>query len=85
MEQPTQITAQDIANVVNIIDTACTRGAFRGPEMSAVGLTRDKFAALITKSQEASSEEPPQGELNFDTETGSVEENIENGEVNDNT
>ena len=86
MEQSTNITAQDIANVVNIIDTACARGAFRGGEMTAVGTARDKFAELIAQPKEEPADKnidaPPQGELNFNTETGSVEEKIEERDTN---
>jgi len=79
-------TIGDIENVVKIIDAASQRGAFKGNELTAVGTVRDKFAAAIV---EAKLPEKPyavgpdglaekvQGELNFDTESGKVDEVIE--------
>ena len=43
----TDINIQDIDAVVRIIDTVTTRGAFRGPELTAVGQVREKFASVI--------------------------------------
>lgn len=45
-EAPT-INVSDVAAMLQIIDTAAQRGAFRGEEMSAVGGVRDKAAAFI--------------------------------------
>jgi len=43
----TDINIQDIDAVVRIIDTVTARGAFRGPELTAVGQVREKFASVI--------------------------------------
>ena len=43
----TDINLQDIDAVVRIIDTVSARGAFRGPELTAVGQVREKFAAVL--------------------------------------
>ena len=76
-------TIGDIENVVKIIDVATERGAFRGNELSAVGSVRDKFASVVTQIKEQEKPhavgpdglaEKVQGELNFDTESGKVEE-----------
>jgi uncharacterized protein YggE len=43
----TQITIADLDTIKNIIDLACTRGAFRGGEISQVGLVYDKLTAFL--------------------------------------
>ena len=75
----TQLTAQDIANALQIIDLAAQRGTFRGAELSSIGMVRDKLNQVLTPPEEQASE-PPQGELNFDTEAGTVSEKIEDVE-----
>ena len=55
----TQITIADLDTIKNIIDLACTRGAFRGGEISQVGAVYDKLTAFLeaviaqAKAQEA--------------------------------
>ena len=55
----TQITITDLDTIKNIIDLASTRGAFRGEELSQVGVVYDKLAAFLSavieqaKAQEA--------------------------------
>jgi hypothetical protein len=49
--QPTQLTLADLANIHNILEAACNRGAFRAQELTAVGTMYDK----LTKFLEASS------------------------------
>jgi hypothetical protein len=41
------VTVNDVASMLQIIDTAAARGAFRGEELSAVGGVRDRAAAFI--------------------------------------
>jgi hypothetical protein len=43
----TQITIADLDTIKNIIDLACTRGAFRGAEISQVGAVYDKLTAFL--------------------------------------
>jgi hypothetical protein len=43
----TQITVADLDTIKNIIDLACTRGAFRGAEISQVGAVFDKLSAFL--------------------------------------
>jgi len=43
----TQITIADLDTIKNIIDLACTRGAFRGGEISQVGAVYDKLAVFL--------------------------------------
>lgn len=48
-----QLSINDIAAVVQLIDVVTSRGAFRGEELSQVGGLRDKFAAFVAAAQEA--------------------------------
>lgn len=56
MTEPTQaaegptFSLQDLENAVKVIDAACSRGAFRGEEMSGVGAVRDKLVNFIVAS-----------------------------------
>ena len=47
MENTTQITVADLDTIKNIIDLACTRGAFRGGEVSQVGAVFDKLNSFL--------------------------------------
>lgn len=49
-EQPVedaQISLQQVAQVVEVIDLCSTRGAFRGPELELVGQLRTAFATFV--------------------------------------
>jgi hypothetical protein len=46
-----QIGIVDLQNALRIIDAAAERGAFRGSELTAVGATRDRFAAFLAAVQ----------------------------------
>jgi hypothetical protein len=46
-----QIGIVDLQNALRIIDAAAERGAFRGGELTAVGATRDRFAAFLAAVQ----------------------------------
>lgn len=65
-----QLTIADLASLKQIIDAACTRGAFRATEMRSVGDIYDKLSAFLDavvaqqKAQEAEQAQPPQGEEN---------------------
>ena len=48
----TQITVQDLASIHRILDTACSRGAFKGSEMTQVGDIYDRLGAFLTRIQE---------------------------------
>jgi uncharacterized protein YggE len=47
MENTQQITVADLDTIKNIIDLACTRGAFRGGEVSQVGAVFDKLTLFL--------------------------------------
>jgi hypothetical protein len=59
MDNNTQITIADLDTIKNIIDLACSRGAFRAAEASQVGAVYDKLtqfleaAVALAKQQEA--------------------------------
>jgi hypothetical protein len=58
-----QITIADLDTIKNIIDLACTRGAFRGAELTQVGVVYDKLTVFLeaviaqAKAQEAANAE----------------------------
>jgi len=56
----TNITIQDLALVVSIIDTCVKRGAFEGKELTVVGTLRDKFETVA--DQNSSNEQETQSE-----------------------
>ena len=59
----TQITIADLDTIKNIIDLASTRGAFRGAELTQVGVVYDKLTVFLeaviaqAKAQDASNAE----------------------------
>jgi len=71
MENTTQnpnISIQDLATIHNLLDVACTRGAFRAEEASKVGAVYDKLTAFLNvvieqaKAAEEQSNAAAQGE-----------------------
>jgi|TARA_B100001971_G_C18026662_1_gene450361 hypothetical protein len=62
--EPVNITVADLQGLVNLIDVASSRGAFRGAELAAVGTLYTKIATFLQQilgSQEAAvdtAEEP---------------------------
>lgn len=63
--QPTQLSITDLAVLKNVIDLACSRGAFRAPEMRAVGEVYDKlstFLDTVIKQAEAEMQIGQQGD-----------------------
>jgi len=62
---PTQLSITDLAVLKNIIDTACSRGAFKASEMKTVGEVYDKltlFLDTVIKQAEAEQLASQQGE-----------------------
>jgi hypothetical protein len=53
--EPVQLSLQDIATMVQIIDICSKRGGFEGPEMEAVGSLRTRTVKFLEANQ-------PQGE-----------------------
>lgn len=61
----TNITLQDLATVVNIIDVCSQRGAFKGDELNVVGQVREKIVAIVkanTPAETAQEEKEETGE-----------------------
>jgi hypothetical protein len=59
----TQITISDLATIKELINLACTRGAFRGEEMTSVGEVYDKLTGFLdTVIAAAQAEANQQGE-----------------------
>lgn len=50
-EQP-GITLQDIANAVQVIDVASSRGAIRGEELAGVGNLRNRLVRFLEANQQ---------------------------------
>ena len=47
MDNSTQLSVTDLAIIKNVIDLACTRGAFRANEMREVGSVYDRLSAFL--------------------------------------
>lgn len=62
MTEKMNLTIQDIANAVAIIDICVKRGAIEGAELTAVGSVRDKFAAFVEANTPKTEEETKEGE-----------------------
>lgn len=60
-EQQVNISLQDIATVVQMIDVVSRRGAFEGNEMAGVGMLRNKMEMFLR--QNAPQGEQPQGQM----------------------
>ena len=60
-QEKVQISLQDIATVVQMVDVVSRRGAFEGNEMAGVGMLRNKLEAFLR--QNAPQGEVPQGEM----------------------
>ena len=56
-EQP-QLSLQDLATVVQIIDICSKRGGFEGPELEAVGGLRSRVVAFVNASAPKEGEAP---------------------------
>ena len=63
-----QLTITDLASLHSLIDAACTRGAFKAPEMSRVGEIYDKLTrfldAATPQAQAQTEQAEPQGDTN---------------------
>lgn len=72
MENQAQLTINEIAAALQVIDIVTSRGAFRGDELSQIGALRDKFAAFVRAAQEAQdAEKAKQAEqITVDTSAG---------------
>jgi hypothetical protein len=51
-QEPVQITVADLASILSVLDLAAQRGAFRGVDLTAIGLLYDKLAGFVKYAQE---------------------------------
>ena len=69
------ISIQDIAGVISIIDVCSSRGAFRGEELAGVGRLRESFLAEVKEQQgDAPAPEAVDAPVETPTEDGGPEE-----------
>ena len=57
-EEKPQLSLQDLATVVQIIDICSKRGGFEGPELEAVGGLRSRVVAFVNASAPKEGEAP---------------------------
>lgn len=60
-QEKVQLSLQDIATVIQMIDITSRRGAFEGRELAGVGMLRNKFEVFL--QQNAPQGEQPQGAM----------------------
>ena len=71
-QEPVNITIADLQALVNLIDVASSRGAFRGAELTAVGTLYTKLATFlqqVTNAQPAAVSTEETVEAKAETET----------------
>ena len=61
-EQQVQLSLQDIATMVQIIDICSKRGGFEGPELEAVGGLRNRIVTFLNAASKGA-ENVPEGEV----------------------
>lgn len=62
--EPSSVNLNDLQKLLQIVDVASSRGAFRGSELSQVGAVYDKVNGLlnfVAEQQEKEQEEQPEG------------------------
>ena len=67
------LTIADLQPIVNIIDTATQRGAFRANELKVVGSAYEKTTAFLESVSEAEKEAAPKAET-LEEDAGDAEE-----------
>ena len=60
-DAPVQLSLQDIATMVQIIDICSKRGGFEGPELEAVGGLRNRTVAFLNAASKNG--ETPEGQV----------------------
>lgn len=65
-QQENTITLVDLQNMLQVLDLASSRGAFRGPELEPVGQLYNKFKKFIDAAapQAAAQNQPTEGQPN---------------------
>jgi hypothetical protein len=65
-----EVNIGDFGAILQIIDVASTRGAFKGQELSSVGQIRDRVAAFVDFYTPKEDEKKEENETNEATTTG---------------
>lgn len=60
-QEPVQLSLQDIATVVQMVDVVSRRGGFEGNEMAGIGMLRNKLELFLR--QNAPEGEAPEGQM----------------------
>ena len=60
-QQAPQLSLQDIATFVQIIDICSKRGGFEGQEMEAIGGLRNRTVAFLNAASAEKGQEAPEG------------------------
>ena len=68
------LTIADLQTIVNIIDSATQRGAFRANELKVVGSVYEKTTAFLESVSEAEKEAAPKAETLEEEEAPAAEE-----------
>jgi len=55
-----KITIQDLASIQNVIETACSRGAFKASEMKQIGEVYEKLTGFLQAVKEQAESEAAQ-------------------------
>lgn len=57
-QEPVQISLQDIATVVQLIDVVSRRGGIEGNELAGVGMLRNKLEVFLQQNAPKDGEQP---------------------------
>jgi|TARA_R110000744_G_scaffold83791_4_gene164099 hypothetical protein len=57
-QEPVQLSLQDIATVVQLIDVVSRRGGIEGRELAGIGMLRNKFEVFLQQNAPAEGETP---------------------------
>lgn len=68
MSEEIQLSLQDVAACVQIIDIVSKRGAFEGSELGDVGTIRNKLAAFIEANKPSETDEAVEDSVESDGE-----------------
>ena len=72
-EPQVQLSLQDIATMVQIIDICSKRGGFEGPELEAVGGLRNRVVTFLNAASKGA-EQAPEGQVPVTEESESESE-----------
>ena len=64
-QQDSSITLVDLQNILQVLDLASSRGAFRGPELEPVGQLYNKFKRFVDNAAaQNAAQNPAEGQPN---------------------